>query len=169
MNLSSEEYNPYYKLYIDGTTKANSIVESLTTNLESVVDFYRNLPKDKLEFAYADGKWTPKEILLHIIDTERIFAYRAMRIARQDRTELAGFEQDDYVASSKANNRSLDTLLNEYVSVRHSSISLFKSFNDLELQSIGKASGSAISVRAIGYILTGHENHHNRIIKERYL
>ncbi|SHH56585.1 DinB family protein [Winogradskyella jejuensis] len=169
MHLSPEEFNPYYAPYIEGATKANSIVKSLTLNLKNVVDFYNNLPDSRLEFAYAEGKWTPKDILLHIIDTERIFSYRALRIARGDKTEMVGFEQDDYIESGKANNRTLENLLNEYKSVRNATISLFGSFSETQLKSIGRASGSPISVRAIGHIITGHENHHNCVIEERYL
>jgi len=168
MNLSQEEFNPYYLPYIQLATKPD-IIESLKQNLITVVDFYNNLPTDKLEFAYAEGKWTPKDILLHIIDTERVFAYRAMRIARLDKTEMVGFEQDDYVEAGKANSRSLESLLEEYKAVRHATIALFSSLSDKELKSIGKASGSPISVRAIGHIITGHENHHNNVIKGRYL
>ena len=145
------------------------IVLGLKENVISVVDFYQNIPSEKLEHAYAEGKWTPKDILLHIIDTERVFVYRAMRIARQDKTEMVGFEQDDYVDAGKANNRTINSLIEEYKAVRNATIVLFDSFSDEELKSIGKANGSPVSVRAIGYIITGHENHHNNVIRERYL
>lgn len=168
MNISQEEFNPYYLPYIQLTANSNVIL-GLRENLETVVDFYKNIPVEKIEYAYAEGKWTPKDILLHIIDTERVFAYRAMRIARQDKTEMVGFEQDDYVDAGKANNRTIDSLITEYKAVRKATIVLFDSFSDEELKSMGKASGSPVSVRAIGYIITGHENHHNTIIKERYL
>ena len=169
MNLSPEEFNPYYTPYIENATTAKSIAESLVLNKNSVSDFYSNIPESKLNYAYAEGKWTPKDMLLHLIDTERVFSYRAMRIARQDKTELAGFEQDDYVVAGRANERSISDLVEEYKTVRNATIGLFNSFSDTELKSIGSASGSPISVRAIGYIITGHENHHNRIIEERYL
>lgn len=168
MNLSPEEFNPYYLPYIQLATKPD-IIESLKQNLISVVDFYQSIAKDKLEFSYAEGKWTPKDILLHIIDTERVFAYRAMRIARRDKTEMVGFEQDDYVEVGKANSRSISSLLEEYKAVRNATLALFNSFSVEDLKAIGKASGSPVSVRAIGHIITGHENHHNNIIKERYL
>ncbi|MDG1661667.1 MAG: DinB family protein [Winogradskyella sp.] len=103
------------------------------------------------------------------MDTERVFVYRAMRIARQDKTEMVGFEQDDYVDAGKANNRTINSLIEEYKAVRNATIVLFDSFSDEELKSIGKANGSPVSVRAIGYIITGHENHHNNVIRERYL
>ncbi len=166
--LSTSEYHQFYKNYIDSATNANSLV-GLEQNLELVVSFYFNIPKDKHNYAYAIGKWTIKDILLHVIDTERIFAYRALRIARQDRTPLAGFEQDDYIAPANATQRSMESLLEEYKAVRQGSMSLFKSFNSSTLMQLGEASGCPISVRAIGYILTGHENHHIQIIKARYL
>lgn len=167
-NLSESEYNPYYKAYIDNATNED-IVIGLEENLEAVVSFYLNIPSDKHDYAYAEGKWTVKDVLLHVIDTERIFAYRGLRIARKDKTPLAGFEQDDYVINGNTKYRTLDSLLEEYITVRQATISLYKSFNSETLEEIGEASGFPISVRALGYIATGHENHHNQVIKERYL
>ncbi len=167
-NLNPIEYNIYYKSYIDNATNLD-IVEGLKQNLNSVVSFYSNIPQEKHDYAYAEGKWIVKDILLHIIDTERIFTYRALRIARQDKTPLTGFEQDDYVASGYASTRTLISLLEEYKVVRQASIALFSNFDYNTLAQIGEASGFPITVRAIGYILTGHENHHNQILKERYL
>ncbi|MFP4846817.1 DinB family protein [Winogradskyella sp. PE311] len=165
--LNTGEFNPYYAVYIDKATDVD-IVKGLKQNLDTVVNFYSNLPNEKHSYAYEAGKWTIKDILLHIIDTERIFSYRALRIGRKDTTAIAGFEQDDYVANCYAEKRSLESLIEEYKSVRLATISLFKSYEDDVLRHIGMASGSPVSVRAIGYIITGHENHHNQIIKERY-
>lgn len=168
MNISHDEFNQYYLPYIQLAANQD-IVLGLKENVISVVDFYQNIPSEKLEHAYAEGKWTPKDILLHIIDTERVFVYRAMRIARQDKTEMVGFEQDDYVDAGKANNRTINSLIEEYKTVRNATIALFDSFSDEELKSIGKANGSTVSVRALGFIITGHENHHNNVIREHYL
>ena len=167
-NLNTNEYNIYYKPYID-LASSSDIIEGLKQNLASVLEFYSELPKAKHNYAYADGKWTIKDILLHIIDTERIFTYRALRVAREDKTPLAGFDQDNYVISSQSLLRPLEDILEEYKAVRNATIALYSSFDTEALQRIGEASGSPISVRAIGYILTGHENHHNQVIKERYL
>ena len=167
MNLKNE-CDPYYLGYIK-LTVSDDIVGGLKHNLKQVVKFYNSISVSKLDFVYAAGKWTIKDILLHCIDAERIFAYRALRIARQDKTNLAGFEQDDYVIVGNASKRSLKNLLTEFTSVRNSSISLFNSFSDKQLRSVGSANGSSISTRALGYIITGHENHHIHIIKERYL
>lgn len=168
MIINPEEYNSYYTPYIQLATNEN-ICKGLTINLKKVVDFYKSIPEEKLDYSYAEGKWSVKDILLHIIDTERIFSYRALRISRNDKTPMLGFEQDDYVLYANAKNRSIDSLLDEYISVRQSTLSLFESFTDAQLKFTGLASGSPISVRAIGYILTGHENHHNKVIEERYL
>lgn len=166
--LDSSEYSSYYTSYIDNANDVN-IVEGLKQNLDAVVAFYLSIPEEKHEYAYAEAKWTVKDVLLHVIDTERIFAYRALRIARQDKTPLVGYEQNDYAITAKATSRTLISLLEEYKAVRQSSITLYNSFNSDALESVGEASGYPISVRAIGYILTGHENHHNQVIKERYL
>lgn len=167
-SLDSNEYNLYYKTYIDNATSLN-IVEGLIQNLDTVVEFYSNIPQEKHDYAYAEGKWTIKDILLHIIDTERIFAYRALRIARRDETPMVGYEQDDYAASGFADSRTLESLIEEYKSVRKATITLFNSFNADTLLQIGEASGSPFSVRALGYIIVGHEKHHNQVIKKLYL
>lgn len=167
-NLNPEEYNTYYKSYIDNASSVE-IVEGLKQNLDKVVEFYSSIPINKHDFAYAEGKWTIKDVLVHIIDTERIFSYRALRIARLDKTPLAGYEQNDYASSANACKRSLANILEEYKAVRLASIALYSSFDSFALKQIGEASGFPISVRALGYILTGHENHHNQIITEHYL
>ncbi len=167
-NLNQNEYNPYYKSYIDNATDSN-IVNGLELNIDTVVSFYSNFPQAKHDYAYAEGKWTVKDVLLHVIDTERIFSYRALRIARQDKTPLAGFEQDDYVVTGNTKNRTLKSLLEEYKAVRYSTIALYNSFDSNSLEQIGEASGFPISVRALGYIIAGHENHHNQVLKELYL
>lgn len=168
-SIKVSEYNPYYKPYVEATNKDLGIVEGLKKNLNDLVSFYSNIPKGKHSYAYAEGKWTIKDVLLHTIDTERIFAYRALRIARQDGTPLAGFEQDDYVLHANAEKRSMESLLAEYSAVRQATITLFDSLDKDALILIGEASGFPVSVRAIGYIIIGHENHHLKIINERYL
>ncbi|MFK7833416.1 MAG: DinB family protein [Winogradskyella sp.] len=167
--LNSNEYHPYYKAYIDKAISTSDIVEALKQNLEIVMAFYSEIPTEKQHYAYAAGKWTIQDILLHMIDTERIFAYRALRIARKDKTPMLGFEQDDYVPYGFASTRTLESLLEEYKAVRQATIALFSSFGAETLLEIGEASGSPFSVRALGYIIVGHENHHNEVIQERYL
>lgn len=167
-DLTINEYNPYYQAYINKAQNVG-LKEGLRKNFELVLEFLNAIPEDKLEYRYAEGKWTIKEVIQHLIDAERIFSYRALRIARQDQTPLPGFEENDYVPASFANNRSKEELLIDYKAVRQATVSLFDSFtNDMLLQ-VGTASNSPISVRALGFITIGHENHHCQVIKERYL
>lgn len=167
-DISLNEYNPFYQTYINKAQNVD-LKNGLRQNFESVIEFLNAIPEDKLEYRYADGKWTIKEVIHHLIDAERIFAYRALRIARQDQTPLPGFEENDYVPASFANDRSKAELLADYKAVRQATVSLFDSFTDAMLLQIGIASNSPISVRALGFITIGHENHHCQVIKERYL
>lgn len=166
-NLQSNEYNPYYQNYIN---QAGSLTlkEGMQFNYERVLAFLELIPIEKFEYRYQEDKWTIKELLQHIIDTERIFAYRALCIAREDKSLFPGFDQDAYVMPSKANDRKFESILNEYKAVKQSTIGLFDSFTDKMLMQIGTASNSPISVRALGFIIIGHENHHCKIISERY-
>jgi uncharacterized damage-inducible protein DinB len=128
-----------------------------------------SLPEEKLLFRYAAGKWTIKEILQHLVDDERIYAYRALRFARNDETELPGFEQDDYALYSGANGRDIVDILKEFAAVRRATISLFEGFDRAALQRAGVADGKVMSVRAAAYHIAGHELRHLNIIRERYL
>ena len=132
-------------------------------------ELINSIPEGKFGFAYAEGKWTLAELLMHIIDAERVFQYRALRFARNDKTPLAGFDQDDYIPECNAGGRSKKDLLEEYAAVRESTIKLFQSFDDEMLKRVGNASGSDMSARAMGFIICGHQAHHLKIIKERYL
>ena len=133
------------------------------------VELINEVPENKLSFAYAEGKWTLAELLMHIIDAERVFQYRALRFARNDKTPMAGFDQNDYVPECNAKGRSKKDLLEEYAAVRESTILLFQSFDEEALKRVGNASGSDMSTRAMGFIICGHQAHHLNIIKERYL
>ena len=166
--LKTEEYHSYYQPYIE-KVGAVPVLEVLRSNAIMLTTFIRAVDKEKLTYRYADGKWTIKEILLHLIDTERVFAYRALCIARKDKTDFPGFDQDAYVAYSEANNRTLDSLLTEFANVRAATVSLFENFSTENWFELGTASHSAVSVRAIAFIIVGHENHHLQLIKSRYL
>jgi hypothetical protein len=166
--LDSKEFNSYYAPYINLVNKED-IVASLEESLEETLSFYKTIPEDKWLFSYTDGKWTVKEIVQHLLDTERVFAYRALCFSRKDTIELPGFDQDEYLANSQANSRSKDSLIEEYQSIRIATITLYKSFSKEMLLQIGIASNSPLSVRAAGYIIAGHEKHHCNVIKERYL
>lgn len=167
-DLKTNEYNPFYQTYIDACGK-NGLVEGLINNLNFSLKFFNSIPTDKQEYSYNVGKWTIKELLQHLIDSERIFAYRALRIAREDKTNIPGYEHNDYVPVSRANNRNYSDLVEEFNLVRLSSIALFKSFDNQMLLNIGLANNDTISVRAIGFIMVGHYNHHIKVIKEKYL
>ena len=167
--FNENEFAPFYANYITRSLLHTDIVEGLKKQHKEVVSFFKSIPENKLEFQYAIGKWTPKDILLHLIDAERIFAYRALRISRNDQTPLHGFEENEYVPNACANIRNMDSLVKEFETVRNATISLFSSFNEAQLIRIGVASGSTVSVRAIGSIILGHELHHIEVIKERYL
>lgn len=163
---STTEYASNYEAYVEQAS-AENILEFL--GADSAAAFLENIPADKWDYRYAESKWTIKEIIGHLIDTERIFTYRALRIARKDSTPIPGFEQDDYVANAQIAERSPSSLIKEYDSVRKSTESLFSSFNEDQVNSVGVASDKSITVNALAYLIIGHEKHHFQIIKERYL
>ncbi len=163
------EYAPHAAMYIDLLPDDGRVLEHLKNNFEEVRQLVSSLPEDKLLYRYAPGKWSIKEILVHIVDDERIYAYRTLRFARGDRTELPGFEQDDYALTSSADERSLESILAEYRAVRDSTLALFEGFPDDVFERSGLADGNPMSVRAAAYHITGHELHHLKIIRERYL
>jgi len=166
--LKEGDYNPYYKTYVD-KLGASDLIPTLERQLQNFPKFMVSIPEQKLRYAYATGKWTVLETLQHIIDTERIFQYRALRFSRNDKTPLQGFNQDDFVPESNANSKNIDQMIEEYKSVRSSTISLLSSCDDVVLKRIGTASDSPMSVAAIGFIICGHQRHHRDIIRERYL
>ena len=168
-DLNTLEYNPFYSTYIDLIPKELELVDGFYLGLKHVTDFFKSISNDKLTFKYAEDKWTVKEVFQHIIDTERIFMYRCLRIARHDQTPLAGFDQNDYILPSLANNKSIELLLEEYQAVRQNFIVLIKSLSETDLKFIGNASGNDLSARAAAFIILGHELWHIQIIKERYL
>jgi len=167
--LPKGEYAPYQEAYISLVDDAWSLVEELEVSVHAFIRFVQDIPMDKYDYRYAEGKWTIKDIIQHLIDTERIFAYRALRFARNDRTALPGFEENDYAAVAGGNERKLQEMLTELALVRQGTIMLFKSFREEDLLKTGIAWGYTLSVRAIGFIIIGHQNHHMKIFKERYL
>lgn len=167
--LPSSEYNPFYHNYVLALGEEVTLSGELESGRDEFLSALKDIPNEKLSYAYADGKWTLAELLGHIIDAERVFQYRALRFARNDKTPLPGFDQDEYVPQSNASTRTKQELLEEYRAVRESTILLFKSFDDAVLKRVGVASGSKMSVRAMGFIICGHQAHHLKIIRERYL
>jgi uncharacterized damage-inducible protein DinB len=163
------EYAPYTIMYIGLLPDDGLVLKHLRDNLKTVVDLTRSLPPEKLVYRWAEGEWTIKEILGHVIDDERIYCYRALRFARNDATELPGFDQDDYVAFSGANERSIEDILEEYRAVRHATLTFFNSLEEKALKRAGVANGNVMSVRAAAYHIAGHELHHLNSIRENYL
>jgi uncharacterized damage-inducible protein DinB len=166
--LPINEYADFYKSYIQ-VLEDVELIEELEICLHEFIKFIQNIPMDKFDYRYEVGKWTIKEIIQHLIDSERIFSYRALRFSRNDKTPLPGFNENEYVDNSNGNNRNLQGLLTELAVVRQATLSLFNSFSQEQLTKIGIASNNEVSVRAIGFIIIGHQKHHQKIFAERYL
>jgi uncharacterized damage-inducible protein DinB len=164
------EYAPYFERYMQlSVLKDKTMIQNLESAQDEFERVLRNLPESKHCYSYASGKWTLKELIQHIIDTERVFCYRALSFARNDQTPLPGFDQDVFVDNDTANERDYYDLLDEMKVLRKSSIQLFRSFSKEALLRIGLASNNKMSVRALGYLFSGHQIHHINIVKERYL
>ncbi|OIQ27486.1 MAG: hypothetical protein BM564_11975 [Bacteroidetes bacterium MedPE-SWsnd-G2] len=167
-SIPESEYPLYYHNYVK-QVHITSIKEGFEQSLIRISKLGNTLDGLDGEFRYQEGKWTIKELLLHIIDTERVFSYRALAIVRGDKASLPGFEQDDYVVNCEASSRSLDSVLEEYRAVRVSTLQLFGNLSESKMKTRGVANGNEITVRAIALIVLGHENHHLEILKNRYL
>ncbi|MAN59479.1 MAG: damage-inducible protein DinB [Flavobacteriaceae bacterium] len=166
--LDRSKFHPYYEMYL-GLVEETSILDALDAGRMAVTEFFEKLPSEKLAYRYAADKWTPKEVLQHLVDTERVFGYRAMFASRSPDAELSGFDHDAFVVKGNANDLSIAELVREYVSVRTSSIYLFKILPPNTFANTAVANGNLFSVSALGYVMAGHEKHHINIIKERYL
>lgn len=163
------EFAPYAIQYINAVPDNGDPISQIAENGRELARLIRSLPEEKYSYRYAEGKWSLKEVLVHIIDTERNFNYRAMRFARNDKTPLPAFDQDAYVAESNAEERTMEDILGEYEAVKGATLALFRSFTDDMFYRNGTASGHNVTVRALAYMIAGHELHHIKIIKERYL
>jgi hypothetical protein len=158
----------FYHKYIN-TAKEKEVIKAIKKNSAEFDRLLKKIPAKKINYRYAEGKWTIKELLQHIIDAERVFAYRALRIARKDATPLASFDENKWAENSRGSERSWNDLLKEFRFLRKSTEILFGSFNEDQLLSKGIASNHEINVLALGYIIAGHVQHHINIIRERYL
>jgi uncharacterized damage-inducible protein DinB len=165
---AADEYPPYAQAYISRTPAEGVTPQQLRDNLRTLLDLVEPLTDEQLLLRYAPDKWTLKEILLHLADSERVMAYRLLRIARNDTTPLPGFDQDQFNRYARANQRSKASLLREYVTVREASISLIESLDPNTYQLSGQASGHPVSVRGLVHFIAGHELHHLAIMRERY-
>lgn len=170
MNTKPEpgEYSTFNATYINEVGDRN-VADLLIESKKSTHAMFSNIPGHKEEYAYAEGKWTVKEVVAHMIDTERVFSYRLLAISRGEQQPLPGFEQDDYAKFSYANDRVLDELANEFRAVRESTLFLVRTLKEQQLSMMGTASNNPVSVRALIYMIAGHEQYHLRILKERYL
>ena len=169
LDINTTEFDNYYVRYIDKLSDKTTLRKGFKTGKENVIQFFRSIPKNKLEYRYEEEKWTIKEILQHLIDTERIFMYRCFRIARNDGTALAGFDQNIYIQPSKANGKSIEELINEFEINRNNSISLLNSLTDENLCFVGNSNGGNMSARAAAFTIIGHDIWHMEVIKQRYL
>ncbi|KRD10549.1 damage-inducible protein DinB [Flavobacterium sp. Root901] len=166
--LLENEYSGHFGTYIKKAGDGK-LIEELEISLHEFIRFVQDIPMDKFDYRYAEGKWTIKDIIQHLIDSERIFAYRALRFSRFDKTPLPGFEENDYAANTNAGSRSIQDLLTEFSALRHSTLLFYKSLSDEQLKSIGTASNNQISARALGFVIIGHQKHHQQVFEERYL
>ena len=158
----------WYHGYINAVNE-NNLTDAIKNQTALFNTFFESITDEKKEFRYAEGKWTVKEVIQHIIDAERVFTYRALRFARKDETPLPGFDENTYADNAKTGNRKWDDLIEEFNALRRSSEILFSAFDEDQLNATGIASGNPVSVLAIGFIVAGHANHHISVIKERYL
>lgn len=167
-DLKEGDCPPFYSPYIK-TLGDEQLLGLLEHQLHNFPKFLKSIPKEKTHYRYAEGKWTVIEVLVHVLDAERVFQYRAMRIARGDQTPLPGYEQDDYVPESGAASRDLKSVVEEYAIVRGSTLALYKTFSEEVLRRKGIASGAWVSVGALGFIICGHQRHHRDILRAKYL
>lgn len=163
----STEYLPYYDQYIS-KVPGEDILTTLKEQVEDSLALLMSAGEEKGDYRYAPGKWSAREVVGHIIDTERIMGYRALRIARNDPTPMAGFEQDDYVRHGPYQNARLRDVAQEFACVRHSTLYLFQRLDQDAWLRRGVANKAEVTVRALAYIIAGHELHHRKILKELY-
>lgn len=165
---AADEYLPYYARYIDRVTDGD-LLSRLTAQLTDVPEFFRAVPADRGELRYAPGKWSIKETVGHLADVERVMAYRALRIARDDATPLAGFDENAYVPAANFDRRSMESLVEEWSDVRWATLALFRSLDAEAAARRGVANSSPVTVRALAYIIAGHTEHHLEIVQTKYL
>lgn len=158
----------FYKRYVEHV-KEMDVIEALKFSADRTLEMIRSIPESKGEYRYAEGKWSIKELLNHMIDAERIMCYRALRFARNDKTDLPGFEENDYAPEANAHGRTIAQLADEAQRLRATTIDLFSSFTPEMMKREGTANKNKLSVLTLGYVVSGHESHHRQILKERYL
>ena len=166
---SQNEYPVYAEMYMQLVKKDGSLIKQLKSSLEKTKTLISSLSNEELDYRYEKNKWSIKEILVHIIDDERIYGYRALSFARNDKTNLPGFEQEDYNLYSDTSERTIENIMEEYEALRFSTIALFNGLSEKSLAYMGIAYGNQASARALGYHILGHDLHHIKIIEDLYL
>ena len=161
-------YANYFRRYVDLVAE-DDLIPALKNQTAGILEFLSNITEEKSTYAYAEGKWTIKELLQHIIDTERIFNYRALCFARGEKANLPGFEENDYAANSHADNRQWKSLVEEFMAVRKATELMFESFSDTVINNAGLSNNNPNTVNSLGFIIAGHYYHHKKILVERYL
>ena len=159
--------NKYFSYYIEQVDNQN-VIETLMENKDVVINLFKSLSEEQKNFRYDVGKWSPHEILGHLTDTERIFGYRALCIARGEKQSLPGFDENEYVDGANFLEVSSKSLLEQYLLVREGSTALFGSFSEEASSQIGSANGNAVSARALVWMIAGHEIHHLKVLKDKY-
>lgn len=162
------EYAPFYETYVSKVGDGD-IIEILRTSGSLAVETFAGVPEDRLDHRYAEGKWSVREVIGHVIDAERVFAYRVLRFARGDQTPLPGMDQEVFMAGADFGRRSLRSLVDEFRHLRAANVALFASFSGVELARGGVASEMGVTVRALVYIIAGHAIHHLGVLEQRYL
>jgi hypothetical protein len=162
------EYAEYYHKYVEAVPDGD-ISDVLEDQLIAAVNLFSNISEDKSKQRYAPGKWSIREVLGHIMDAERVFAYRALRFSRGDQKPLQGFDENEYINNSNYDKTNLSLLIEEFLNLRRSTISVFRSMKNEMWLKKGNASGYDVTVRGLAYIIAGHAEHHFEVIKERYL
>ncbi len=163
----ASDHPPYFGRYI-AKVDADSVTDAMQKYAMLLADFYTQLPEEKADYRYAPGKWTLKEVLQHVIDTERIFSYRVLRIARKDKTPLASFDENSYAENAKAANRSFDSIKEEFLAVRKATDLLLVTLDNEQLSQQGISSELPVTANAIAYIIYGHMLHHKKVLEDRY-
>ena len=164
---AADEFLPYYARYIDLVPEGN-LVDLLAEQQPDTLRMLRRVDDERGLYAYAPGKWTIKEVIGHLSDTERVFSYRALRFARGDAQPVAGFDENAYVPAGRFNERPIKDLIDEFQAIRAATVHVFRYLSEDELARRGIANGNPISVRALGYVVAGHERHHAKLLRERY-
>lgn len=162
------DYGSFYENYVQ-KVQGNSLREAIERHAEELNSFYSSLPEAKADYRYEAGKWSLKDLLQHVIDTERIMSYRLLQVARKDDTPLPGFDENTYALQANASSRSFETLKQEFLAVRKSTDLLIQSITDAQLNNAGTANAHRITALAIGFIIFGHMLHHKEVIETRYL